>query len=233
MSGPVGAAGVTVILDVDGTLVDTNYHHVVAWDRAFRRHDVAVPLWKVHRAIGMGGDRLVAHVAGDQVERARGDEIRKRWEHEFDELIHEIRPIAGAGALIRAVKARGDTVVLASSGKKRHVDVYIDLLDASDVADGWTTSDDVEDSKPAPDLIQIALQKAGGGPAVTVGDSVWDCEAAQAVGIPAFALLTGGFSRQELAAAGAVASYDSVGSLEDALDDVVAAATLPDLDPKD
>ena len=211
----------TVVLDIDGTLVDTNYHHVIAWDRAFREYDVPVPLWHVHRAIGMGGDRLVAHVAGEDVEQEHGDEIRDRWEHEFDQLIGEIRAVDGARELLAAVKDRGLSLVLASSGKQKHVDAYLDLLDGRRLADAWTTSDDVDDSKPAPDLLQVAIDKVSGTSAVKVGDSLWDCRAAAEAGVPAVGVLTGGFSRDELLDAGAARVFASLAKLESALDSVV------------
>ena len=204
----------TVVLDIDGTLVDTNYHHVIAWDRAFREYDVPVPLWHVHRAIGMGGDRLVAHVAGERVEQEHGDEIRDRWEHEFDQLIGEIRAVDRAHELLAAVKDRGLSLVLASSGKQKHVDAYLDLLDGRRVADAWTTSDDVDDSKPAPDLLQVAIAKVSGTPAIKVGDSVWDCRAAAEAGVPAVGVLTGGFLRDKLLDAGAAQVFTSLAKLE-------------------
>ncbi len=213
----------TVVLDIDGTLVDTNYHHVIAWDRAFREYDVSVPLWRVHRAIGMGGDRLVAHVAGEDVEQEHGDQVRDRWEHEFDQLIGEIRAVDGARELLTAVKERGLSLVLASSGKQKHVDAYLDLLDGRTVADAWTTSDDVDDSKPAPDLLQVAIDKVSGTSAVKIGDSVWDCRAADEAGVPAVAVLTGGFSRDELLEAGASRVFASLAELQAALDSVVEA----------
>ncbi len=216
----------TVVLDVDGTLVDTNYHHVIAWDRAFREHDVSVPLWQVHRAIGMGGDRLVAHVAGEDVEQEHGDEIRDRWEHEFDELIGEIRAVDGARELMTAIKERGLSLVLASSGKQKHVDAYLDLLEGRQVADAWTTSDDVEDSKPAPDLLQVAVDKVSGTSAIKIGDSVWDCRAADEAGVPAVAVLTGGFSRDELLDAGASLVFASLAELQADLDSVVEAVRV-------
>jgi HAD superfamily hydrolase (TIGR01549 family) len=216
----------TVVLDVDGTLVDTNYHHVIAWDRAFREHDVSVPLWQVHRAIGMGGDRLVAHVAGEDVEHEHGDQVRDRWQHEFDQLIDEIRTVDGARELMAAIKERGLSLVLASSGKQKHVDAYLDLLEGRQVADAWTTSDDVEDSKPAPDLLQVAVDKVSGTSAIKIGDSVWDCRAADEAGVPAVAVLTGGFSRDELREAGASRVFASLAELQADLDSVVEAVRV-------
>jgi phosphoglycolate phosphatase-like HAD superfamily hydrolase len=211
----------TVVLDIDGTLVDTNYHHVIAWDRAFRHHDVAVPLWRVHRAIGMGGDRLLAYVAGDEAEDRYGDQIRARWEEEFDQLIDEVRPVDDAVELARAVKSRDLKLVLASSGKKKHVESYLDLLDARSIADAWTTADDVDDSKPAPDLLQVAIDRVEGTSAVKVGDSVWDCRAAGEAEVPSIGVLTGGFSREELLNAGAARVYTSLRELIDDLDQVI------------
>ncbi|MEV6717751.1 HAD family hydrolase [Lentzea sp. NPDC051208] len=208
----------TVVLDVDGTLVDTNYHHTVAWLRAFRTVDVTVPGWRVHRAIGMGGDKLVAAVAGDKVEQDHGDKLRQAWERYFDEMLDEIQPLEGAHRLIRAATDLGLTVVLASSGKRKHVEHYLKLLDPGDVA--WTTSDDVEDSKPAPDLIEVALRKVEGERAVVVGDSVWDCEAAARVGLPSIGLLTGGFGEDELVDSGASAVYQDLDTLRAELSDL-------------
>jgi len=211
----------TVVLDIDGTLVDTNYHHVIAWDRAFHHHDVAVPLWRVHRAIGMGGDRLVAYVAGDEAEDRYGDKIRARWEEAFDQLIDEVRPVDDAVDLIRAIKGRDLRLVLASSGKKKHVECYLDLLGVRSFADAWTTADDVDDSKPAPDLLQVAIDRVEGTSAVKVGDSVWDCRAAGEAEVPSIGVLTGGFSREELVHAGAARIYASLRELIDDLDQVI------------
>ena len=217
----------TVVLDVDGTLVDTNYHHTVAWLRAFRSIDVTVPGWRVHRAIGMGGDKLVAAVAGDKVEEDHGDELRTAWENHFDEMLHEIQPLEGAHRLIRAATDLGLAVVLASSGKSKHVEHYLKLLDPGDVA--WTTSDDVEDSKPAPDLIEVALREVQGERAVVIGDSVWDCEAAKRAGLPSIGLLTGGFGEDELIDRGASAVYPDLDTLRAELSDLPFAVVE---DPK-
>lgn len=151
----------TAIFDVDGTLVDTNYQHALAWSRAFRRYDVSRPLWRIHRGIGMGGDQFVSAVAGWQVEEAHGDDLRKAWAEEFDQLIGEIRPFEGAHELLAEVKRRGFRLVLASSGKTEHVETFLDLVDGRSLADAWTTSDDVRSSKPKPDLVAAALAKAG------------------------------------------------------------------------
>jgi HAD superfamily hydrolase (TIGR01549 family) len=204
----------TAILDVDGTLVDTNYHHVIAWYRAFRQHGIVLPLWRIHRHIGMGGDQVVAALAGDTAEREHGDDIRAAEKALYLTLIEEIEPFEDARQLVAELKERGHTVVLASSAKQNEVDHYLDLLDARELADGWTTSADVEATKPEPDLVVAALEKAGGGGgAVMVGDTTWDCEAARRAGVATIAVLTGGFSEQELRDAGAIAVFESIAEL--------------------
>jgi len=201
------------ILDIDGTLVDTNYHHAVAWYRAFRALDVTLPLYRIHRHIGMGGDQLVAALAGDDFEREHGDDVRGREGDIYMELIDEVRPLAGARTLLERLKERGHALVLASSAKEHEVDHYLDLLDARDLADDWTTSADVEQTKPEPDLVAAAIEKAGGGAAVMVGDSTWDCEAAQRAGIATIGVLTGGFSEQDLRSAGAACVFERLDDL--------------------
>ena len=201
------------ILDVDGTLVDTNYHHALAWYRAFREHGIVVPLWRIHRHVGMGGDQLVEALTGADAERRLGDEIRSAEKACYGELIDEVEPFVGARDLIVELKERGHAVILASSAKQDEVDRYLDLLAARQLTDGWTTSADVEATKPEPDLVHAALERAGGGDAVMVGDSTWDCEAASRAGVETVAVLTGGFSEAELREAGAVAVFESVDEL--------------------
>jgi HAD superfamily hydrolase (TIGR01549 family) len=202
------------ILDVDGTLVDTNYHHTIAWFRAFRRHGVTVPIWRVHRHIGMGGDQLVAAVAGDEVEERLGDEIRDAESECYRELIGEVQTMEGSRELIEDLKDEGYVVVLASSAKDWEVEHYIELLDAAEIVDAWTTSDDVESTKPHPDLVHAALDKADTrGEAIMIGDTVWDVEAAKRAGVATLAVLTGGFSEQELRDAGAKEVFTSVNEL--------------------
>jgi len=204
----------TVLLDVDGTLVDTNYLHVIAWQRAFREAAGAeLPAARLHRAVGMGGDKLVAHVAGDDAEAAHGDAVRAAHGDRYGELIGEVALLPGARELVRALKRDGATVVLASSGKAEELDRYLELLDCADALDGWTTSADVSSTKPAPDLLHAALERAGGGPALLVGDSVWDCRAAAEIGMPVVAVLSGGFGAAELEQAGARAVYATAAEL--------------------
>ena len=213
------------ILDVDGTLVDTNYHHAIAWYRAFRQNEVVLPIWRIHRHIGMGGDQLVEALAGEQLENEKGDDIRAAESVLYRELMGEVELLQGARGLIEDLKKRGHAVVLASSAKKVEVEHYLDLLDARELADDWTTSDDVEATKPEPDLVVAAVEKAGGGEAVMVGDSTWDCEAAKRAGLDTIAVLTGGFSEAELRDAGALVVYSSIEELRESLDETPLAAS--------
>jgi HAD superfamily hydrolase (TIGR01549 family) len=206
------------ILDVDGTLVDTNYHHAIAWYRAFREHGVSVPVWRIHRHIGMGGDQLVAAVAGEGVEKRAGDAIRAAEGSFYGELIDEVQALEGARELIEDLKRRGHTVILASSAKEGEVDRYLDLLDARDLADDWTTSADVAATKPEPDLVAAALDKAADLTGVMIGDTIWDVAAAARADLKTVAVLTGGFSAAELREAGAVAVFTSPVELRDSLD---------------
>ena len=207
------------ILDIDGTLVDTNYHHAVAWYRAFRAHGFVVQLWRIHRHIGMGGDQLVAALIGEDADDEHGAGIRDAEKQAYMALIDEVAPLEGARELIVELKRREHTVILASSAKADEVEHYLDLLVVRDLVDGWTTSGDVEQTKPKPDLVLAALEKAGGGDAVMIGDSVWDCEAAKRAKIPTIGVLTGGFSQEELREAGASAVYESIVELRRGLDD--------------
>jgi len=208
------------ILDVDGTLVDTNYHHTIAWYRAFRAYDKTVPLWTIHRHIGMGGDQLVPALVGDEFEKEHGDAVREEEGEHYGDLIDEVRALPGARDLIERLKEGGHSVVLASSATEEDVEHYIDLLDVRELADSWTTSADVEATKPAPDLVEVAMKKAeGSDDAVMVGDSTFDCESAGRAGIPTLGLLTGGFSERELLDAGAEAVFESAATLLAGIDD--------------
>jgi HAD superfamily hydrolase (TIGR01509 family) len=208
------------VLDIDGTLVDTNYHHAVAWYRAFREHGIVLPVWRIHRHIGMGGDQLVAALTDDRTEHEHGDEIRDTETKRYFELIDEVETMDGSRELIEHLVQRGHTVVLATSAKEDEVDHYLDLLDARELADAWTTSADVEATKPAPDRVTAALDRAGGSSddAVMIGDTPWDVKAAGGAGVPTLAVLTGGFSVDELREAGALDVFESVRELCERLD---------------
>lgn len=202
------------LLDVDGTLIDSNYHHALAWYRAFRRHDIVLPLWRIHRAVGMGGDQLVPALVGSKLDKAKGDDIRAaRDEIYTGGLIDEVAALEGAHELIAELKDRGLQVVLASSSPWDELERYLDLLDARELADAWTTKDDVEATKPEPDLILAALEKAQTESAVMVGDTPWDVKAASKAGVETLCVITGGWSKQELREAGAIAVFESVDEL--------------------
>ena len=174
----------------------------------------------LHRHVGMGGDMYVAAVAGETVNKQIGDDVRGEWERQFDSLIEEIAPFAGAHDLIAELKERGHKVVLASSSIAKHAEHFVELLEVRDLVDGWTTKDDVEATKPQPDLVRAALAKAGTGDAVMVGDTPWDVEAAHKAGLQTIAVLTGGaYSDAELRAFGAIEVFSSVKEMRDRLDE--------------
>ena len=218
----------TAIVDVDGTLVDSNYHHTMAFHRAFRQHDVPVPIWTIQRHIGMGSDHLVKAVAGDDVDAETGDDIRAAHSILYKDVIANVPPLAGAREFVETLKERGLTVVLASSAKADELEHYLDLLDLRSLADEWTTSADVEATKPEPDLSLAALEKArdngGDGDAVMVGDSTWDCVAATRAGLETIGLRSGGFSEAELLEAGAAMVFENVVELRERLDDTPLTA---------
>ena len=217
---------VIAVLDVDGTLIDSNYQHALAWYRALRSTGETYPVWQLHRLVGMGGDQFVRALGGDDLERRVGDRAREAQGKEIDTVLDEMSPLPGAHELLVAIRERGHRLVLASSGEQRHVEVYLDKLDARDLVDAWTTSSDVESSKPAPDLLHVALEKLGAppdAPSVMVGDSVWDIVAAKEAGMPAIAVRSGGFGNDELEEAGAIAIYDTPGDLAKALPDTPLA----------
>jgi HAD superfamily hydrolase (TIGR01509 family) len=201
------------ILDIDGTLVDTNYQHAIAWYRAFLQSDEVLPIWRIHRHIGMGGDQLVAALAGEEFDAEHGDDVRAAEKVLYMALIHEVRPFIDARPLMEDLAEGGHALVLASSAKPDEVGRYLDLLDARELTRDWTDAGDVERTKPEPDLVAAAVEKAGGGPAVMVGDSTWDCEAASRAGLETVAVLTGGFSEAELREAGATCVFPSLHEL--------------------
>jgi HAD superfamily hydrolase (TIGR01509 family) len=186
---------VIAILDIDGTLVDTNYHHTVAWYRAFRHHGIVLPNWRIHRHIGMGGDKMVAALTDDRTEREQGDAIRAAEGVLYAQLIDEVETMRGSRELIEELKRRGHKVVFASSAKQGEVDHYLDLLDARE------------------------LGASSGEDAVLIGDTPWDVKAATAAGVRTLAVRTGGFGHDELVEAGALSVCESVAELRRKLDE--------------
>ncbi|MCV7192730.1 HAD family hydrolase [Mycolicibacterium brumae] len=205
-----------VLLDVDGTLIDSTYLHALAWQRAFARHQLDVPWWETHFAIGMGGDLLVPHLGGPAVEERIGEQLRAQWAEEYRAVLPEVRAIPGAADLVGHLVAAGHRVALASSGADEFTDAALSLLglDRDDFA-AVTSSDDAERSKPAPDLLRAAMDSAGGSTAVLVGDSVWDAQAANQMSIPFVGVRTGGIAESDLLGAGASRVVDSVVTLVD------------------
>jgi HAD superfamily hydrolase (TIGR01509 family) len=216
----------TAIFDIDGTLVDTNYQHALAWYRAFRQQGVIMPIWQIHRAIGIGSDRIVEMLAGERLEQGLGETLRATQGPLYQEMIGEVEPMDGAHELLRDLKEAGHAIILASSAEEKDAERYIDLLEAESFIDGYTTSADVKASKPEPDIVNAAIQKAGGGPAVMIVDSTWDCKAATRAQVPSIGVLTGGFSEQELTEAGATVVFDSVDHLRAHLNNTTLQDTV-------
>jgi HAD superfamily hydrolase (TIGR01549 family) len=206
-----------LLFDLDGTLVDSNYQHTIAWYRSFRALGIVLPIWRIHRHIGMGGDQMVPALVGDERDAQIGDQLRATEKAQFEQLLDEISPLEGAHDLLVAVKARGNEVVLASSSPPEYLERYLDLLDAHELVDAVTTSQDVEATKPAPDLIEVAKAKATSRAAAMIGDSPWDIESAARADLPCIALLTGGYSQRELLEAGAQIVFGSLVELRERL----------------
>jgi HAD superfamily hydrolase (TIGR01509 family) len=208
-----------VLFDVDGTLVDTNYLHVVCWWEAFGQAGFNVPMARIHRAMGMGSDQLLDALLPEDRDRGEDGSVRAAHSALYATYWSRQRPLRGAPDLLRACRERGLRVVLASSADAREFAALRAALNADDAVDEATSSADVERSKPAPDLVRVALDKAGVRPdaAVFVGDTVWDVEACLTAGVPCIGLLSGGIGRAELLDAGAAEVYDGPGELLGAL----------------
>ncbi len=198
-----------VLFDVDGTLVDTTYLHAVTWWEAFEQAGHGIAMDRIHRAIGMGSDQLLEALLPADRDKAADDGIRAAHSALYSVYWSRLRPAPGANDLLRACHDHGQRVVLASSADPGEFAVLRAALDAEDAIDEATSAGDVDRSKPAPDLVQVALRKAGtpAGEAVFLGDSVWDVQACQRAGVRCIGVRSGGISEQELTEAGAIRVY--------------------------
>ena len=221
-----------VLFDVDGTLADTNYLHAVCWWEAFSQSGFDVPMARIHRAIGMGSDQMLDALLPKDRDRDQDGSMRAAHSALYATFWTRVRPLPGAPDLLRACKEQGWRVVLASSADDHEFRALRAALDADDAIDAATSSGDVEQSKPAPDLVQVALDKAGvpPGAAVFVGDTVWDVQACAKAGVPCIGLLSGGIGREELLGAGAAEVYDDPAALLDGVPDSILGP--PGRDPK-
>jgi len=205
-----------LLVDVDGTLIDSNYHHAIAWFRALRDNGHVVPVVDIHRRVGMGGGQMLEELIG------RADEtVESAWKRNFEDMVPEIEPFARAAALIRACAKRDLRVVLATSSPGDLLEALREKLDADEAIHAAVDADDVDEAKPEPDVFATALAKAGveASQTLVLGDSTWDVLAAQRAGLEAMTVLTGGYGRDELEAAGAVAVYRDVAELFESIDD--------------
>jgi len=213
-----------VIFDIDGTLVDSNYLHVDAWDRALQTVGHPAEVWRIHRAIGMDSDKLLEELLGDHAD-ALADETKAEHGRLYGHMSSRLRVLPGARELLDELAARGHTVVLATSAPQDELDTLLAVLDVGRTVDVVTSGEDVENAKPDPEIVDVALRKAGATAehALMVGDSVWDVEAAERAGVRCIGVLTGGYGRDELLDAGAVAVYADLAELLRGLDASVIA----------
>jgi len=208
-----------VLFDIDGTLVDSNYLHVHAWQQAFHEAGLPVQAWHVHRSIGMDGSTLV-----DELSNGADDDVQKRLKDlhtsHYEASADLLTALPGARDLLKRVADLGLQVVLATSAPENELALLRKTLDCDDLVSAITSSEDVDMAKPRPDIVNIALEKAGvtAGEAVFIGDTVWDVEASARAAVPCIAVLSGGVSRGELETAGAAAIFDDTQELLDNLD---------------
>jgi HAD superfamily hydrolase (TIGR01509 family) len=209
-----------VLFDVDGTLVDSNYLHTLAWWQAFRRFGHDVPMASIHRAVGMGGKRLIAHLLGKDRAKEQDELLEDTHTAVFSAYWPSLRPLDGAADLIRHCAESGLAAVLASSAQQEELDVLRAVVGADDWITAATSSADADRSKPAPDILAAALEAGGlqADGAVFVGDAVWDVLAAADLGLPVIGLTSGGTSEAELREAGAAEIYTGPRDLLESFD---------------
>jgi len=217
-----------VLFDIDGTLVDSNYAHVAAWSRALDDVGHPVDSWRIHRGIGMDSQLLLDDLLGGRAGDL-GEEASRLNSEYYLAAAGSLRAFAHARELVDAVAARGLQVVLATSAPDDELELLRSVMGIDDTVAVVTSAGDVDQAKPAPDVVQVALARAEvqPGEAIMVGDSVWDVRGAAAAGVPCIGLLSGGTGRLELLEAGAIAVYDDAGDLLAHLDESPIASLVP------
>ncbi|WP_432833198.1 HAD family hydrolase [Dactylosporangium sp. CA-092794] len=215
-----------VLFDVDGTLVDTVYLHAVAWWQALRQHGHDVPAARIHRAIGMGSDMILDELLGAGHDDSADDAIRAAHASLYAVHWPALRRLPGARRLLDACADRGLRVVLATSASRPELEALLRCLDADASLAAVTSADDAERSKPAPDIVEVALRRAGlsAEEVVFVGDSVWDIRSAGRLSIPCIGLTSGGLCAAELLDHGAAGVYADPRDLLDHLDEALTTA---------
>ncbi|SMH29938.1 haloacid dehalogenase superfamily, subfamily IA, variant 3 with third motif having DD or ED/haloacid dehalogenase superfamily, subfamily IA, variant 1 with third motif having Dx(3-4)D or Dx(3-4)E [Rathayibacter oskolensis] len=217
-----------VLFDIDGTLADTNFLHIEAWARAFWQCDLEVPSWRIQRAIGADASELLGMLVDDDVDEATQTQLKALHTKNYAELTPRIELLPGARELVTALVARGVRVVLATSAPQEELDVLLRVLDLDDSVHAVTSGEDVETAKPSPDLIGVALERAGVSPdgAIMIGDATWDVIAAERAGLATVAVMSGGTGEHELREAGAVAVYEDASAILADLDSGPLASLL-------
>ncbi|ANP73577.1 HAD family hydrolase [Cryobacterium arcticum] len=208
-----------VLFDIDGTLVDSNYLHIDAWQRAFQTLDTDVEAWRIHRSIGQDAGQLLTSLVGERPDDwvSRAKELHAE---NYKQLAPRLRVFPQARELLAALAERGITVVLATSAPEEELKILLDLLDSDDAIHATTNSDDVDVAKPDPDIVRVALERAGVEPAeaLFIGDSVWDMQAAARARVRSLGVLSGGIADELLVDAGAWTTFEGPAALLDQLD---------------
>ena len=209
-----------VLFDIDGTLVDSNYLHVHAWQQAFHEVGLPVQAWHIHRSIGMDGSTLVEELSNGADDDVR-TQLKDAHTRHYEASAELLTPLPGARDLLARVADLGLQVVLATSAPENELALLRKTLGCDELVSALTSSEDVEQAKPRPDIVRVALEKAGvaAEQAVFIGDTVWDVEASARAGVPCIGVLSGGVSRGELETAGAAAVFDDAAQLLDQLGD--------------
>jgi HAD superfamily hydrolase (TIGR01509 family) len=202
-----------VVLDVDGTLMDTNYLHTEAWARAFEKAGYRVPREKVHKQVGKGAELLIHEFVDDDDAVEEIQNLHSEFYQGFQKFGH---PLPGAKELLSSLKERGYQVWFVTSAKDEELEHHMQELEAEDNIAGVVNSSSVDNAKPAPDIFEEALRRAGttAEETVALGDAIWDVRSAKDAGIRTVAVLSGGaFHTQDLEEAGAVAVYEDCAAI--------------------